>query len=362
MRTKPRIAALAFALAVPGVAAAQSSVTITGMLKASFESLKLAGGAKSPSSESRVADDASRIIFSVTEDLGAGLQGIAQVEWRITPDSGTSAASGNTWIGLRSAQWGTFTLGRQDLHYNLDASENTSKAGSKKAGAVSLLAFSGGGGTAIASNSRTPNTLVWDSPRWGLFELRVAYSASPFGAEADIGSGVRRGRAWNLVPRLRGQNWQAGWSHWNAKPDAALAGEQRAERLWGYYRWGGLRLGLSFDRSRIHTDGGTDTSRRTAWSIPVRYQFGNHNFYADYTRAKDDQATATADGAKMIALVYVYDLSKRTSIGLSFARITNDPAAFYNLDGSAGAQGSPSGAVAPGEDPRIFATTLRHAF
>lgn len=362
MTTKPCIAALALALAAPGIAVAQSSVTITGMLKASFESLKLAGSTKSPSSESRVADDASRIIFSVVEDLGGGLQAIAQLDWRVSVDSGADATSGNNWIGLRSAQWGAFTMGRHDLHYNLDASENTSKAGSKKAGAVSLLAFAGGGGTAIASNSRTPNTLVWDSPKWGLFDLRVAYSASPFGAEAEIGSGVRRGRAWNLVPRLRGQNWQAGWSHWNAKPDAALAGEQRADRLWGYYRWGGLRLGLSVDKSRIHTGGGPDTSRRTAWSIPVRYQLGSHNFYADYTRAKDDQATAASDGAKMVALVYVYDFSKRTSIGLSFARITNDPAAFYNFDGSAGAQGSPSGAVAPGEDPRIFATTLRHAF
>jgi predicted porin len=64
----------------------------------------------------------------------------------------------------------------------------------------------------------------------------------------------------------------------------------------------------------------------------------------------------------MFSAAYVYHLSKRTSVGLSYASIRNDAAAFYNFDGSAGGQGSPSGAVAAGEDPRIIAATIRHAF
>jgi predicted porin len=354
--------ATTLALATPCGALAQSSVTISGFFKMSLEQLKLAQTAKSPASEVRVADDSSRIIFSVTEDLGGGLQAIAQIDWRVAPDAGTGAVSGNNWVGLRSTGWGTLTLGRHDLHYNNDPGEITSKAGSKKAGAVSLLAYAGGGGTAIAGNTRTTNTVVWDSPKWDLFDLRLAYSTNPFAAEADIGSAVRRGRAWNIVPRLTGRNWQLGWSHWDAKPDAALAGEQKAARLWGYYIWDGLKIGLAYDKSRIHSGGGADTSRRAAWSVPLRYRWGSHNFHADYTRAQDDKVTAAADGARMFALAYVYDLSKRTSVGLSYARIRNDGGAFYNFDGSAGAQGSPSGAVAAGEDPRVFATTIRHAF
>lgn len=362
MRTRVIVTATTLALAAPCGALAQSSVTISGFFKMSLEQLRLAQTAKSPSSEARVVDDSSRIIFSVSEDLGGGLQAIAQIDWRVVPDAGTDAISGNNWIGLRSRHWGTLTMGRHDLHYNNEPSEIASKAGSKKAGAVGLLAFAGGGGTAIAGNTRTPNTVVWDSPKWGPLDLRVAYSTSPFGAEADIGSAVRRGRGWNLVPRLSGDNWLAGWSHWDAKPDAALAGEQRADRLWGYYIWGGLKVGLAYDKSRLHTRGGTDTSRRTAWSVPLRYRWGSHNFHADYTRAGDDKVTAAADGARMFALAYVYDLSKRTSLGLSYARIRNDAGAFYNFDGSAGAQGSPSGAVAAGEDTRIFAATIRHGF
>lgn len=353
---------MAVALGVPVAALAQSSVSITGFLKLGVEQLRLGQTAKSPASENRIADDSSRIIFALTEDLGAGLQALAQVDMRVGVDSGAVAASGNNWIGLRGRTWGRLTAGRHDLHYNNDATEITGKAGSKKAGAVALLAYAGGGGTAIAGNTRTPNTVVWDSPKWGPLELRIAYSTSPFANEGDIASGVRRGRGWNVAPRLAGDHWLAGWSHWDAKPDGALAGEQRADRLWGYYGWGGFRAGLAYDRSRILTGGGADTSRRTAWSVPLRYRSGSHNLHLEYTRAKDDRVTAAADGARMLALAWVYDLSKRTSLGLSYAHIRNDAGAAYNFDGSAGGSGSASGAVAAGEDPRILAATIRHSF
>lgn len=361
MKLSPVAATLAVVLALPGTAAAQSAVTITGFFKLSAEELRLSQSPKSPGRETRIADDASRIVFSVAEDLGGGLSAVAQIDWRVTLDAGTDAASGNSWLGLRSRRWGEFTMGRRDLHYNNDPTEITSKAGSKKAGTVALLAYAGGGITAIAGNTRATNVVAWASPKWGAFDLHVAYSTNPFAVEADLGSSVRRGRAWNVVPRLSGSDWQLGWTHWNAKPDATLVGEQKADRVWGAYNWGAFRVGVAYDKSRI-TTGGSNTSRRSAWSLPLRYRSGNHTLHLDYARARDDTVTAIADGARMIALAYVYELSKRTSLGLSVARIRNDAGAVYNFDGSAGASGSPSGGVAAGEDPRILAATIRHSF
>ena len=63
----------------------------------------------------------------------------------------------------------------------------------------------------------------------------------------------------------------------------------------------------------------------------------------------------------MFALAYVYDLSKRTSVGLSYSKITNDSGATYNHFTST-SLGDAAAAVAAGEDPRIFAATIRHAF
>ncbi len=361
----PRLLPMILAgLALPGAALAQSSVTLGGYLKGSVEHLRLSQTAKSPASEWRVTDDSSRIIFAVAEDLGGGLQAVGQVDMRFTVDSGALSAAGNNFVGLRSKSWGALTIGRHDLHYDRNVSEISSKAGSYKATNISLLAYAGGGGTAITGATRTANDVKWDSPNWGGFTVTAAISSNAPGAEADIGSGTRKGRAWNLNPAYAASNWQVGYSHWDQKADVAAAGsDQRADRLYGYYVWGGLKVGLAWDKSKIRNGlTGAESSNRTAWSIPVRYATGSHNFYADYSRARDDRAIAGADGAKMWAFAYAYDLSKRTSVGATYARIRNDAGAAYNLYNSAGAQGSPSGAVAAGEDPRLIAVTIKHAF
>lgn len=354
----------AAALASPAAALAQSSVTITGYLKGSVEQLKLGNSAKTPASETRVADNSSRIYFRIVEDLGGGMSAIGQVEMRPGLDTGTLAATGANWVGLRNAKLGSLKLGRADLHYQNEPSKIRSKAGSFKASPVSLLAFAGGGGSAIANDSRTPNVVLYESPAWGGFALAAAYSANPAGAEADIGSGVRKGSAWNFNPSYRADAFNVGYSYWKAKADGAGAGsDQRSDRIYGAYQWGGFELGLAWDNSKIENGStGLRTSARKAWSVPVQYAWGPHTVYAHYTKAQDDSATAVKDGARMWAVAYNYDLSKRTAIGLTYARISNDAGAFYNLDQSAAGNGSPSGAVLAGESPRLWAFTLFHAF
>ncbi len=363
MNKKLLAVAVAGALALPGVALAQSSVTISGFLKMGIDNVKLSNTAKNPSSESRVQDDSSRIIFNVREDLGGGLAAIAQIDWRVTPDTGTDAISGNNHVGLQSKQWGRFFIGRQDVHYFGRESDLTAK-GSLKADSISLLAFAGGGGTAIAGATRTTNIMHYTTPNWGGFSAVVAYSTNPVLAEADIGSGTRKGRAWHFAPTLAGSNYVVGYSYWSQKADGAGAGsDQRGDRLFGSYKWGGFKVGLAWDKSKIKNGTtGVTTSNRTAWSIPASYTWGANEVHAHYTKARDDKATVAQDGAKMFAIAYAYNLSKRTSMALTYAKITNDAGAFYQPFTGTGALGNAASAAAPGEDPRVLAATLRHAF
>ncbi|MGE5825678.1 MAG: hypothetical protein ACM36A_13905, partial [Bacteroidota bacterium] len=68
-------------------------------------------------------------------------------------------------------------------------------------------------------------------------------------------------------------------------------------------------------------------------------------------------------GANMFALSYVYDVSKRTSVGLTYARIRNDSAASYQFyQDNGGTQSSLNAAPLLGEDPQLFSTVLKHAF
>jgi GBP family porin len=159
MKKKLLAVAVAGALAAPGVALAQSSVTISGIFKVSLENLRIgspaAGRAGLNTTENRVADDSSRILFNVVEDLGGGLQAIGQVDLRIPMASGNLVgASGNTHVGLRSASLGRVIIGRQDVHYGNTESDLTVLAGDLRADSISLLAYMANG-VAIANATRT---------------------------------------------------------------------------------------------------------------------------------------------------------------------------------------------------------------
>lgn len=428
MNKKLLAVAVAGVLAAPAAALAQSSVTISGVFKLSFDNVKLGGfttaavaggrGAGGNSSESRISDESSAIRFNVVEDLGGGLQAIGQIDWRVTMDVGADAIGGNNHVGLRSKTWGRLILGRQDIHY-FNRESNLTVAGSLKADSISLLAFAGGGGVAIANATRTPNIIHYTTPNWGGFTLIAAYSTNPIGAaESDIGSGLRKGRGWHLNPNFQGSNFQVGYSYVSAKADGAFAAaapatvavagcaaggvitvtgaavatntcatsatltftaagaagaagapaaDQRGDRLYGSYRWGGLHVGLAWDKSKLKSaTTGVETSNRTAWSLPIEYTWGNHGVYGHYTKARDDKAIAnTAAGdqsAKMFAITYGYWMSKRTSLGLTYAKLTNSGGAAYNLFTNSGGLGNAASTPAAGEDPRIISATVRHTF
>jgi len=109
---------------------------------------------------------------------------------------------------------------------------------------------------------------------------------------------------------------------------------------------------------------GVDTSDRMSVTLPVSYTTGPHNFYAHYTMAQEDKATQFTGldtKAKMMAFAYVYDLSKRTSVGLTYAQIDNGANANYNFF-TGGSLGSADANPGRGEDLSLIQATLRHAF
>ncbi len=360
MNKKLLAVAVAGAL-LPGVALAQSSVTISGFLKGGVEhTSKGSQVAAGNNSQWGVVDDSSRIIFNMTEDLGGGLQAIGQVDMRVGLDSGAIGATGNNHVGLRSKSWGRIFIGRQDLHYFNRESDLTAR-GSLRADSISLLAYAGGGATAIAGATRTTNVIHYTTPNWSGFTLIAAVSSNATAAEADIASGARKGSAVHLNPNFAGSNWQVGYSYWKSKPDGAGTTDQRGDRLYGSYKWGGFKLGLAWDKSKLRAIAtGTETSNRTAWSIPASYSWGPHSIHGHYTKARNDKATAVDDAAKMWALSYGYDLSKRTSLAVTYAKITNNTGAAYNLFTGAALGITPASAA--GEDPKLWAVTMRHAF
>ena len=407
MNKKLIAVAVAGLFAAPTAALAQSSVTISGQIKGGFEQLKLSNGGVTRignTSQSGVVDDSSALVFSVREDLGGDLAAVVRLDMRIKPDDGGgvnslagavagaynpgNVISGNSHLGLQSKQWGRIIIGRQDLHY-FNTESNITDKGSLRASTTSLLSYIGG--TAIAGATRTSNVVHYLSPNWGGFTVIGAYSSNPGAQEADIGTTARKGRAWNFNPNYAAANWQVGYSYWTSKPDsnsalvaqfnagapgvavvAVAPVDQRGDRLYGSYVFPfGLKIGLAWDKSKLKsTTGAGDLARRDAWSLPVSYAWGNHTVHVNYSAAGDDKVALGSQKATMWGLAYSYDLSKRTSVALTYAQISNkNPNSLgvgggtYNLftSTSLGLGGS-AGAIKPGEDPKMWGVTMRHAF
>lgn len=366
--------AVAAALAVPTAVLAQSAVTISGTFKVGVDNYKIkeagAGRAGLKTRETRVTDNSSQIHFNITEDLGGGLAAIAKLDQRIQPDGGGSGdnASGNTWVGIRGAGFGTVTLGRHDLHYGKQP-DDTSVKGALMASSISLMDFASAGAVAIAGATRTHNVVRWDSPNWGGVNVTAAYSTNPTAAsEADLGAGGLGGSAWNLNPSFTGPNFQVGLSVWNQKADAPSAtnGKQKSNVLYGFMRFGAIKAGAAFHQAEIESTaaGGGKVSDRDAFTIPVSWTAGRNTIAGHFTQARDDDAIAGDQKAKMYAVSYAYDFSKRTAISFTYAQIKNEAGAAYDLftNKTPAGFGSTNSAVAAGEDPQLMAVTLRHAF
>ncbi len=363
MQKKLLAVAVAGALAVPGIALAQSSVTISGYMKVGMDNVRFSGATapagaagitRAQSSENRVVDHSSRILFNITEDLGGGLQAIGQMDTRFNvsdipqPNSlgyAGAVGGGNTWVGLRSKSWGTVTFGRHDLHYGKAGDDTAAKAGSLQLISSSIFDVVGGPiaststasqattSRAMAGQTRTNNVVRWDSPQWGIFSATVAASTNPLQAggggtnvEGDVhtsatglagtgdraGTTIRRkGSGWNLNPKLTGKDWFVEWSHWQAKQDTnnshgltfstsattatAVQHDQRSDVLAGNMRFGGFKIGLAWNRSRT-TDpaSGLVSGDRKAWAIPLSYVWGRHSVSGHWTKTGSSSSVTVA--------------------------------------------------------------------
>ena len=199
MQKKLIAAAVAGLLSVP--AFAQSNVTISGQLRVGIDHVS-AGGATingtSPISRWRMIDNNSNIRFAGTEGLGGGLTAWWQVESAIgtSDNNGTAGAQGNanitsigtrnTAVGIKGA-WGNVYVGKWDMHYHtLAGVDGNGLTGGLAMGASSLnlLMNQGQAFTAAAAGlnsnagGRLNNALMYDTPTWNGFNVRLGYSFS----------------------------------------------------------------------------------------------------------------------------------------------------------------------------------------
>ncbi|MDP1612078.1 MAG: porin [Sulfuritalea sp.] len=376
-----KLIALAVAGLVSGGAFAQSNVTISGAMDLGLEAISANGATvanTNATSRTRVTNNTSWIRFSGAEDLGGGLKAVFQIEQDVNGDTtGGAFASRNTYVGLAGG-FGTAIIGRYDVHYTSHMGVvdwGSSGAMPHAANTLNIIGQVNGVGVI---GGRLDNVIAYISPSFGGLTAQLGYTA---GSESTTPNLPAKDNAWNLFLKYGNGPIGAFWSHTQVNHSgaavavaavangpgvlgsvaaAATSGtDVKADRLGAAYTFPmGLKIGLIYDHTKAENAAGL-AAKRTAWALPISYKAGANNFYFSYAKAGDVSNAAgnvANTGNSMYALGYAYDMSKRTQVGVSYSRISNDSAA--NLDFWTRGSGN----VAAGADPASFYMGIYHSF
>jgi predicted porin len=371
---KKSLVALAAFAAVS--AFAQSSVTLSGNIKGGVAHTKYSGGAAGTNGNGlSVADGSSRFIIGGTEDLGGGLKAVFQIDQRFRMDESPASAQagGNTFVGL-SGGLGMIQLGKMDTHYCLGSDQHGARATALQASSCAILGFVQTATAPIANASRATNLIRYTTPNFAGFQGQFNYSTSFQNAADGAPGDAGKGRAMALGLNYGNGPLKAGVSFWDAESESRVAGaaagvpsgNQKAGTAFIDWNFGVATVGLTFDQSEVDAaavGAAAAETRRRAVSLPITVPLGAGTFLLTYTKASNAKLNGTTvanSGATLVSVGYDYALSKRTSLGVSYARLNNKAAAGYALYTQAALNGTPNNAV--GQDASQLYLGVRHAF
>lgn len=340
------IAALALLAAASASASAQSSVTLFGIADAGVRYVK--NGDNSIKSASSNGLNTSRLGFRGAEDLGGGLKASFWLETGFSPDTGTQSDAARFWdrrstLSL-AGNFGEVRLGRDATptytgYADFDAFGANGVAAANK--------FATALGTAADTLVRADNLVSYFAPA----NIGGFYGQATVGAgEGTAGKKYIGGRAGYRAGPLdvsfaAGQTTVVRNAAGNDKfkvYDFAGSYDLGVVKLTGYYsqlKFANNKLGVANIGALVPLGQGT-----------LRVSYINAN--ASGTNAAG--ANIDANDSSQLAVGYVYDLSKRTALYGTAARVNNKGAATYAV--------ASSPALPAGKDSTGVEFGLRHSF
>lgn len=341
--------------AVTTAALAQDQVTVFGVLDLGVTQLR-ASGAGSLRLLNGDGNTSSRLGLRGSEDMGGGLRANFWIEAAVNVDNGTGAATSTnnidsvntgalTWgrrstVGLQ-APWGEVRLGRDYVPSFSNLTTTMHPFGTNGVGSSGLLFYPvNAGGTTVRTTVRASNSIGYHLPPnlGGVYgSVMVAFgeqasniTTSKNGRYSGVRLGYRDG-ALNLSGSI-------GKTHY-------LTGDYTQSNFGINYRIGPARAMFLWGQNKV---GATKTE---IWMLGTQWEVGLGEIRFAYSSLK---ATNLSGGAKHLALGYQHDLSKRTALYATVARIDNrGTATRYNVGVSP---------VTPGGTSSGVETGLRHIF
>jgi predicted porin len=398
MQKKLIAVAVAGALGAPVLAYAQAStVQVFGTLYTEYAQFSPGQYPNGPHTNvDMLQTPGSEIGFKGEEQLGGGMS--AWFQCASTADTrGTSQngwCSRNSAVGLKGG-WGNAFIGNWDTPFKRVYGVNRIVNETGAWGDSFLMV---GGSTTTDSRQnpgefirRQSNSINYDSPNFGGFQLMIGTNASTQSSGQTSGNPTNKPRLWSFGGTYNNGPLNIGLAYETHKDFAPASAAGNAVAIGGFsgtdkawlgsigYVYGPVKIGAMYTQQKFEPSPGTDL-KVNAWQIAADWTIvGPHGVRAGYTKADDTKGSfavsqaagpagivgsastrvanggAGGTGATLWQISYVNTLSKRTEATIGYARLDNKNNAGYALGGLA----QPTSA---GTDQHAWGASLRHRF
>jgi predicted porin len=297
----------AILVGVAGVAAAQSQVSIYGILDAGLALGSGGPGGSSVDVASGVSA-VSRLGFKGSEDLGGGWSARFVLESALALDTGATDKDNllfgrQAWVSLASEQLGEIAVGRQYTpgYRTLRAADPFAN---NYGGAADRLMKAEVGGV------RTPNTITYTTPALGGMDAQLSYAAG------EVAGDSRKARQLGASIGYQAGKLSMRIAHQQANNATATDGADSTLYTLKY------DFGAAIASVGYGTNHGLQDARDHDLLIGLTIPVERHKLMLSYIR-KDDDARTTDFSASQVALAYNYFLSKHTLVYAAYARLSN---------------------------------------
>ncbi len=303
---------------------AQSSVSITGLLDASYHAISGSGttvSTKANSVSSSIGSATSAINFNVLEDLGGGLK--AQVFYGIDPRGMFNNSTANT-------------LGRHEMYLGLSGGFGSIKLGSPNTAALSahgagqVFGTATGGAyanitTASGSAVRFNNSVRYDTPAMSGFSASVNYAPGNDDATAQTATLAAAPKATDIGLAYSNGPLNVNYSHLKRSAVVAATASAQADGTAGFglaavtaaqastyktlginYKIGDLKVFAGNGKGTKSAASDTDSKLTT---MGASYTMGKTTLLVGTAKTK----LGTAADRKATGMRIDYELSKRTT-------------------------------------------------
>src|SRR5688572_12142942 len=367
MQKKVIALAVAGVLGAPAIALAQTStVQVFGRMyveysyadQGQYPIATVPGGFAERSNADFIQTPGIEIGFKGEEKLGGGLSAWFQCISTADPRgvNGDGFCQRNSALGLKGG-FGNVFIGNWDTPFKRTISP-TNVGGNDTGiwGTAFLLTGNSTttavGGSRTAFKRRQTNSINYDSPNFGGFQVMAMFTAAQSSTSSTDLSTNEKPRVISFAGQYSAGPLfvSAGYerhSEFNGGTTGGVANREGDEDGWfvgAAYTWGPVRFGGQYTRQEVEfgTAAAPTESRVRAWHFGVDWRIaGPHGLRAAYTQAGNIRGNGPAvgvrpaaggnTGSKQYQIRYVYTFSKRTEFAIGVTKVDNESAATYSI-------------------------------